>query len=552
MATWGKQFSAMEKINCTGEIDAPEITCVQGIPGERLFYQVVFGSNYGVPAFIRVESDLGSAVRVYAEKEVYADRPHTHDIEDDNYLFHEPSFVPDVLIPLEDQKGMVSLIAKKAVLWVRIDLPRDTAVGDYAVKISCGLHNFESIHAPVIESAEVTMSVKVTSGVLEDPDVRYTRWFYADCIATAHGVEIFSEAHWKLIEQYIAAAADVGINMILLPVHTPPLDTEIDTARPCVQLVDITKGGQGYTFGFERLERFVSLCKKWGIRYYEMAHLFTQWGAEAAPNIEVTVDGVKQLYFGWHVPADAPEYVAFLKEYISAIVKELKRLGIAENTYFHISDEPQEGHMDKFRIAYNTVKPLIEGSRHMDALSHVSFYEKGLVECPVTAIHRIEDFLRHDIPEQWTYYCCEPQQTYPNSFLAIPLSRVRILGYLMYKYNIKGFLHWGYNFYNTVRSHYAINPYLNTSADGIFPSGDGFIVYPGPDKVYSSLRGEMTYRALEDIGLCRTAEKKIGREAVIAILNREFGEELRFDRYPRDNAYFERVTQKLLEAIDTE
>ncbi len=550
MSAWGKQFSAMEKINCRGEINAPEIESIVGIAGERISYQVVFGSNNGLPSVINVQSSLGDAVRVYAEKEVFVDRPFTRPaLPDSDYLIEEPGFLPDVLIPLEDQRGMVSLMAKHAVLWVRIDLPKDLPAGEYTVTISCGLHNFESIHAPYADEATVTMRVQVAEGAIKDPDIRYTRWFYADCIANAHGVAIYSEAHWNLIEQYIAAATDVGINMILLPVHTPPLDTEIDTARPCVQLVDITKNESGYTFGFEKLERFVSICKKNGVRYYEMAHLFTQWGAEAAPNIEVTVNGKKQLYFGWHTPARAPEYVAFLKEYIAAIVKELKRLGIAENTYFHISDEPQEGHMEKFREAYDVVKPLIAGSRHMDALSHVSFYEKGLIECPVTAIHRINEFLRHDIPEKWTYYCCEPQDTYPNSFLAFPLYRVRILGYLMYKYNIKGFLHWGYNFYNTVRSHYPINPYLNTSADGIFPSGDGFIVYPGPSKVYSSMRGEMTFRAMQDIGLCLAAEEKIGRAAVVAILDGAFGEELRFEKYPRENGYFDRVTQKLLQAI---
>ena len=50
---------------------------------------------------------------------------------------------------------------------------------------------------------------------------------------------------WELIEKYIAAAVDLGINMIMVPVHTPPLDTAINTRRPCVQLVDITKNGVG-------------------------------------------------------------------------------------------------------------------------------------------------------------------------------------------------------------------------------------------------------------------------------------------------------------------
>ena len=185
-----------------------------------------------------------------------------------------------------------------------------------------------------------------------------------------------------------------------------------------------------------------------------MAHMFSQWGAKCAANILVTHDQITDYLFGWDTPADAPEYLDFLKQYIAAIAKELEAEDISQFTYFHISDEPSLEAVDAYRRASDIIRPLIGNSKTMDALSSYDFYEKGLVECPVTCVDHMKDFLGHQIPNQWVYYCCQPEKVYTNSFLAMPSRRVRILGFLLYKYDIKGFLHWGFNFYNTSLSYH--------------------------------------------------------------------------------------------------
>ena len=120
----------------------------------------------------------------------------------------------------------------------------------------------------------------------------------------------------------------------------------------------------------------------------------------------------------------------------------------------------------------------------------------------------------------------------------------------MYKYNIKGFLHWGFNFYNSALSKYPINPYVTTSADGAFPSGDGFIVYPGVNDVFGSVRGEVTFRAIQDMNLCFALESLVGRDAVVAMIDRVAGRDLRFDDYPCDNEFFESLCGEMIEEIE--
>lgn len=127
----------------------------------------------------------------------------------------------------------------------------------------------------------------------------------------------------------------------------------------------------------------------------------------------------------------------------------------------------------------------------------------------------------------------------------MPSSRVRIIGMLLYKYDIKGFLHWGLNFYNTRISHYKVDPYVTTSADGCYPSGDPFILYPAKGGAYNSIRGKVFYAAIEDMNVCRTLEKYIGRDEVIKLIDSEAGGELRFDKYPIDNGYLLSLREKM-------
>lgn len=542
MAVTVKQISSLEKVRLQDALPARELLNQSALPGQRVSYQVCMTDSevFFTQAFVR--SPFADSTRLFAVKNAVLDVPATCDIPQEDYITLEPGLMPDILVPFEN----LTVTKNPRCIWVKVDIPADTKPGNYCVSLDL---TFTFPGGERIEKHTAEMTIHVLATKKPEQKLIYTRWLYADCIATYHQVPVFSEKHWQLIEQYIAAAADLGINMILVPVHTPPLDTEVGTARPCVQLVDIEKNGDTYTFSFERFHRYIGLCKKHGIRYYEIAHMFTQWGAEHAPNIQVRENGETSYRFGWHTDAASPEYAAFLKQYIAAIARQLQKEGIEENTYFHISDEPGLNTLEKYQTASQIIRPLIGNSKTYDALSEYEFYERGLVECPVTSIHKIHEFLEHRIENQWLYYCCFPQETYPNTFLAMPSYRVRILGFLLYKYNIKGFLQWGFNFYYGCRSVYPIDPYLTTSSDGVFPSGDPFIVYPGRDCAYHSIRGEVFFEGIQDMDICYALEEKIGREKVISIIDEMAGFDLRFDRYPRSSDFILDLREALLQEL---
>ena len=93
------------------------------------------------------------------------------------------------------------------------------------------------------------------------------------------------------------------------------------------------------------------------------------------------------------------------------------------------------------------------------------------------------------VPDLWGYYRCAQGLHVPNRFYAMPSVRNRIMGVLMYRYNIRGFLHWGYNFCFNQYSREKVDPHSIMHCDYAFPSGDPYLVYPVKDgEPLSSIR----------------------------------------------------------------
>ena len=133
--------------------------------------------------------------------------------------------------------------------------------------------------------------------------------------------------------------------------------------------------------------------------------------------------------------------------------------------------------------------------------------------------------------------------------MAMPSYRNRILGLQIYKFGIEGFLQWGYNFYFSQHSKYLINPYITSSSDRAFPSGDPFSVYPGNDRPLPSLRALIFREALQDVEICRMLEKYEGKEKVIELIEQEAGEKITFSEYPGNEEFIIRVMEKIAARI---
>jgi hypothetical protein len=278
-----------------------------------------------------------------------------------------------------------------------------------------------------------------------------------------------------------------------------------------------------------------------------MSHLFTQWGAVAAPKIMGQVDGGKPVrLFSWDTPAVGGEYTVFLHAFLPELKEFLQGCGWLEHTWFHISDEPNDAEADTFALAKASVADLLQDCKVMDALSSYQIYNKGIVEHPIVSADHMDAFLEEHVPHLWTYYCTVQAIKVPNRFIAMPSGRNRILGTLLYRYAIEGFLHWGFNFYNTKYSAARIDPFRVTDAGAFFPSGDPFLVYPAPDgTAYDSVRGAVLCQALADLRMLQLLESQIGRDKTVAMLDALYERPITFTDYPCREDFFEQLRAEI-------
>jgi len=460
--------------------------------------------------------------------------------KDPTFLRVTPGLYPDLLLPLTHHGSIPVINQQLHPVMITIDPRGALAAGKYPMTVRL-LKDGETV-------AEKSFELEIYPVSLPEQDTIVTNWFHADCLADYYEVEPLSDRHFEICENFIRTAVENGINMLLTPVFTPPLDTAVGGERTTVQLVGVKREGGVYSFDFSLLDRWIAMCDRCGIQYLEISHLFSQWGAYHAPKIMATVDGEYKRLFGWETDAAGEEYVTFLRTFLKALTAHLEALGRRETTYFHISDEPGEQHLTQYKTNKANIGDLLEGWKILDALSHVEFYREGLMDTPVPVSSKIEDFMKEQIAERWVYYCCSPWIGASNRFLGMHLGRARSLGMQMYCYGIRGFLHWGYNFYNNQNSEDVANPYLNASA-GYWDvgGGDAFCVYPGRKGMpLESIRLLAMRQAFDDIRVMKLCEQLCGREKTLQTVQDLVGK-VDFDHCVNDAAVF----TKLRDALDT-
>jgi len=307
-----KIVSSLEKIlpkNVSSEAPLKEISALEG---EVLSFQAVYAAaTEGIYKF-SITSDSDVEFENYFVKNVAVDyASHERAYGDSNYISHQPGLYPDVLVPVDRNWAYVNNIYHS--IWITLKAKG----GMHKVKIAFTDENN-------LKVCETEIVVNVVKAALPEQKLIFTQWFHTDCIADNYGYSIFSEELWYMVEKYLLTAHKNGINMILTPVFTPPLDTAVGGERPTVQLVGIKKTGEKYEFDFKLLSRWIAICKRVGFKYFEMPHLFTQWGAEATPKIVAVEDDRLINIFGWDVPFNSPEYENFLSCFLPALIDFLK------------------------------------------------------------------------------------------------------------------------------------------------------------------------------------------------------------------------------------
>ena len=120
----------------------------------------------------------------------------------------------------------------------------------------------------------------------------------------------------------------------------------------------------------------------------------------------------------------------------------------------------------------------------------------------------------------------------------------------MYRYDIVGFLQWGYNFYNNQFSVDGIEPYTDVSGEHWVPAGDPFSVYPGPRGIaLESLRIVVFHDALQDMRAMKLCESLYSKDEVVSEIEKILGAAVTFNESAKSEATMLAIREKINEMI---
>lgn len=515
-----KLISSLEKIYQGDKIPAMNLEKLTLLKNEKKSFQVAVDAVSEGEISFAVNTKL-EGVKAYTVEHIKSDLPMWKKGADDYYRFSKTGYYPDLLLPAEDkvtvkQSGVMSL-------WFEID-GNGNKPGAYTAEITVG-------------DKSVSLEVEIIDAELDFGDFIYTSWFYTDCLMSHYGFEAFTKEYWRVTENFLKTAREYGMNCVLTPIFTPALDTQRGKERPTVQLIDVTVTKGIYSFNFDKLTQWIEMAQRCGVEYFELAHFYTQWGARHAPKVMATVDGVYTRIFGWDTRANSEKYKYFLSSLSVELKKYLEERNLKDKVLIHVSDEPHAP-CPAYKKASKYIHSLYEGYKIVDALSDYSLYEKKVVSNPIPANDHIDNFLGK-VENLWVYYCSAQKSNYvSNRFFCNSSLRTRVIGYQMYKYDIKGFLQWGYNFYYSRLSKSVIDPFTVSDAGGEFPSGDSYVVYPAKDgTAYHSIRLKVFYDALQDMAALKTLEKLTDKKTCLDVIELRGKHNITFSKYPHDEEW---------------
>lgn len=402
------------------------------------------------------------------------------------------------LDPLRTAAPTVEANANQAV-WFVAHVAPDATAGVISQTITLKLDG------KVIASYPVKVSVR--DAQLLDRAARpfvLDLWWHPDAIADWYGVEPWSEEHFALMKPYLAELAEAQQDVVNVAiVHDPwylPDSDHPQTASHYNSTVEWRWDGQRYSFDFDVFDRMVSAHAEAGITGPIHAFSIKGFRQDRLTYYDDTQGGKlvsKTIALG------GDEYRAAWSAFLAAFEQHLKDKGWFERASLFV-DEPRTEQMSAIESLINDDAPDWAGKLALAANSvneankadFVAFNYDFLSQVPADLVAKRKEEGKASL--FYTYY--SPQR--PNVITASPLQSGRMLGWIVQKRNLDGFLRWTFNSWPT-------DVYANSTF--LYHQGDEYLIYPGgragaPEAgPVSSMRWEAFLDGIDDSEILREA-----------------------------------------------
>ncbi len=405
-------------------------------------------------------------------------------------------------------------------VWLSLRLPADAAPGSYRLPLELfWARDLEDEQR--VGEAEVTLEV-VPLSLPEPHGFRHflDLWQHPAGIARGHGVPLWSEAHWQLIEAYGRELARLGQKAITIIASDSPWagqrcrrDVDYPSALHEYNIVHIACRASGeLVFDFSRLDRYVETYLRLGIdQEIEVIGLLAAWDDEFGRPLTDHPDNIRLACHD--EPSGRITWLRSqgeLRQYLAALREHLIERGWWEIVRF-TADEPAD--VATFRRRLDFLHDACPGAKAKVPCNHAEFMGEFLdpvadwvpnLDCLSAdreATCRLQQAVQARGDRFLWYVCCGPAR--PNNFITSPTIESRFQGWFTAWAGLDGFLRWAFTCWPA-------DPWRRPGYrfPG-WPSGDMFFVYPGRDgRPVRSIRNEALLFGIQDYELIALARER--------------------------------------------
>ncbi|MCK5469557.1 MAG: DUF4091 domain-containing protein [Cyclobacteriaceae bacterium] len=438
---------------------------------------------------------------------------------------------PDPIIP----KEKIDLSAQETQpIWITVEIPKNTAPGLYEGQVTL----LGKIDERSFEVSK-TLKVKVYPVTIDNTRLWVTNWYNTsqrnlELIFGEKDIEPYSEKYWSFIQLLANKMAEYRQNVAIIS----PL-----------RLAKYERNANGdLKIDFKNFDKTVEIFIEEGvIGRIEGGHIGTRsagWLSDFVVFVPIIQEDTT-IIEKFPISSDAAQ--AFYNSFIPALTAHLKEKGWESIYMQHLMDEPIPENIDTYTRVAKFIKKLAPDLKIVEACHSKDLDNTINIWVPQLDYMNIDyEFYRERAnagDEIWFYTCLNPKGEYANRFIELPLIKTRILHWINYRYDIPGYLHWGFNFWRG-------DPYDETTSiqlesGTILPGGDAWICYPGSGTIFSSIRLEAMRDGIVDYELLCMLGEKYPEEA--AELARQIV--YRFDYYDINIKAFREKRRRILELL---
>jgi hypothetical protein len=365
-------------------------------------------------------------------------------------------------------------------VWLTIKIPENAEAGNYLGKITV-----KSVQGD--QSLPVYLTVYPLN-LPSDRHLKVIEWYSTSKFKALHGIkDEYSEEWFSMLKTYAENMVAHRQNMFQVP----------------MDVIDIRKSKTNeLEFNFDRFDQIAQVFWNTGKMDYLETGELTRFNEKAWSGTEILLSDfiVKNSETGENITLPGKDVIPFL---LPAFESHLRLKGWLHKTHFGIKDEPSVHNALAWREVSAYIHKYAPELARMDAIETTYVLDEIDIAIPkldalASWYNSYRDWQQKG-HELWFYTVGIYQGSlFPNKTIDMPIIDSRIMHWLNYKYEVNGYLHWGWN-------QWTDNPYL----DPDIHIGDGWHVYPVKNGVLNSLRWEQMRNGIQDYEYFWMLENKI-------------------------------------------